>query len=86
MVTPNKTIPDRGWIFQNFKTIFSPHMHYVLIHEECCLVDQERVHKLATPLGIEPRISSFIRGSNLNLIWVYWSTWFIDQWTFGPFG
>ena len=26
-----------------------------------------RVHKLATPLGIEPRISGFIRGSSLNL-------------------
>ncbi|RVW25196.1 hypothetical protein CK203_114701 [Vitis vinifera] len=32
-------------------------------------VDRVRVHKLATPLGIEPRISGFIRGSSLNLSW-----------------
>ena len=43
--------------------------------------DQVRVHKLATLLGIEPRISGFIRRSNLNLSWVYRSTWFFDQWT-----
>ncbi|KAL6344527.1 hypothetical protein AAG906_002432 [Vitis piasezkii] len=33
-------------------------------------VDRVRVHKLATPLGIEPRISGFIRRSSLNLSWV----------------
>ena len=42
-------------------------------------VDRVMVHKLATPMGIEPRISGFIRGSNLNLNGVYWSTWFSDR-------
>ena len=41
-------------------------------------LDRVMVHKLATPLGIEPRISGFIRGSNLNLNGVYLSTWFSD--------
>ncbi|RVW68756.1 hypothetical protein CK203_062989 [Vitis vinifera] len=35
-------------------------------------VDRVRVHKLATPLGIEPRISGFIRGSSLNLSWPHY--------------
>ncbi|RVW73765.1 hypothetical protein CK203_057622 [Vitis vinifera] len=43
-----------------------PHMRYLPDRS----VDMVKVHKLAAPLGIEPRISGFIRGSNLNLSWV----------------
>ena len=59
--------------------IFFSHFFLSFESESRQPVDRVMVHKLATPLGIEPRISSFIRGSSLNLSCVYWSTWFIDQ-------
>ena len=60
------------------KTRKSTHIFLPCKSESRRPVDRVMVHKLATPLGTESRISGFIRGSNLNLNGVYWSTWFSD--------